>query len=414
MKYILTTFMAISLICACSLFSGRNTSAPIEDSLQFYPPTPVQLDKTEFRRLYRSVSSIMESELLNGNFNGGILVAKDGNIIYEHYKGFTNLKGPDSVTANTPFHIASTSKTFTAVALLQLVQQGKLSLEDSLPKFFPGFPYPAVTVKMLLSHRSGIPNYVYFIPNSKRDKKKMVFNQDVLDFLITQKPNADFVAGKRFAYSNTNFVLLAMIIEKLTGQPFPVYMQQHFFTPLQMNNTFIFTWSDSAKVLQSYTAGGRPWEYDNLEGTYGDKNVFSTPRDLLKWDQALYTEQFINKALLDSAFKPYSLERPSIHNYGLGFRMMLLPTGKKVIYHNGRWHGFNSAFARLTDEKATIIILGNRLSWKIYHTASKCYNCFGPYFPGGNSTEEDTDSLSLGEAKATPRLERAIVSKTRR
>ena len=415
MKYLLTLFMAISLICACSLFSGRNTNLPIEDSLQFYPPTPVQISKTEFRKFYRSISGIMESELLNGNFNGGILVAKDGNIIYEHYKGFTNLKGPDSVTANTPFHIASTSKTFTAVALLQLVQQGKLSLRDSLTKFFPGFPYPAVTVKMLLSHRSGLPNYVYFIPNSKWDRKKMVYNQDVLDFLINKKPNADFIAGKRFAYSNTNFVLLAMIIEKLTGQPFPTYMQQHFFTPLQMNNTFIFTWSDSAKVLQSYTAGGRPWEYDNLEGTYGDKNVFSTPRDLLKWDQALYTEQFINKALLDSAFTPYSLERPSVHNYGLGFRMMLLPSGKKVIYHNGRWHGFNSAFARLTDEKATIIILGNRLSWKIYHTASKCYNSFGPYFPGGKSDDdEETDSLSMGEAKTTPKLERAVASKTRR
>ena len=412
MKYLTTLFGSICLICACTLFSGRNAAPPADDSLQYYPPTPPTIQKDEFRRLYREISAVMENNLLNGNFNGGVIVAKDGNIIYERYKGFKNLK-EDSINANTPFHIASTSKTFTGVATLQLVQQGKLNLDDSLQKLFPGFPYQGVTVKMLLCHRSGLPNYVYFIPNSKWDKKRMVYNQDVLDFLITQKPNPDFTAGRRFAYSNTNYVLLAMIIEKITGQPFPTYMQQQFFAPLQMNNSFVFTWSDSAKVIQSYTAGGTLWDYDYLEGTYGDKNIFSTPRDLLKWDQALYTGQFVGKALLDSAFTPQSFERPSVHNYGLGFRMMNLPSGKKVVYHNGRWHGFNSAFTRLTDEKATIIVLGNRLSWKIYHIASKCYNIFGSYFPG-DSDEEETDTLSLGEARTTAKHKKAVSGKRRR
>jgi CubicO group peptidase (beta-lactamase class C family) len=254
---------------------------------------------------------------------------------------------------------------------------------------------------MLLSHRSGIPNYIYFISNSKWDRKKMVYNQDVLDFLINNKPNSDFKAGTRFSYSNTNFVLLAMIVEKITGQTFPQYMQEAVFKPLQMNNSFVFTWNDSAKVIQSYTNSGRLWQYDNLEGTYGDKNVYSTPRDLLKWDQALYSDNFISKALLDSAFKPYSFERPSVHNYGLGWRMMLLPSGKKVIYHNGRWHGFNSAFARLTDEKATIIILGNRLTWKIYKAASKSYNIFGNYFPEENKEEEETDLIAINDKKTS-------------
>lgn len=387
---------------------------PIQDSSLYHPPMPGRMDATELEKLHQGISDVMDKELLSGNFNGGILVAKDGNIIYEKYKGVKDLRGIDSITATTPFHIASTSKTFTAVAILQLVQQGKLNLEDTLQKFFPGFPYPSVTVKMLLSHRSGIPNYIYFIPNSKWDQKRMVYNQDVLDFLITQKPNPDFIPGKRFAYSNTNFVLLSMIVEKITGQPFPVYMQEHFFTPLQMNNTFIFQWqNDSANVIQSYTAGGTPWTHDFLEGTYGDKNVYSTPRDLLKWDQALYTEQIVNKALLDSAFTPRSMERPSIHNYGLGFRMMLLPSGKKVIYHNGRWHGFNSAFARLTDEKATIIVVGNRLSWKIYHIASKCYNIFGSYLPGEDSNDEETDSLNTTEVKTASKAKK-VVSKRRR
>jgi len=376
-------------LCGCTLFSGENKPAT-DDSLNYYPPTPGKMDKNQFRNYYREISSIIDSALMNRTFNGAILVAKEGNIIYEKYLGLKDLK-TDSITTETPFHIASTSKTFTGIAALRLVQEGKLNLNDSLQTFFPGFPYTSVTVKMLLSHRSGLPNYVYFISKSSLAKKKMIFNQDVLDVLMNEKPNADFKAGTRFSYSNTNYVLLAMIIEKISGTTFPEYMQQTIFTPLQMKNSFVFTWNDSARVTMSFSASGNIWQYDNLEGTYGDKNIFSTPRDLLKWDQALYTDQLISKALLDSAFTPYSFERPSIHNYGLGWRMMNLPTGKNIIYHNGRWHGFNSAFARLIDEKAVIIVLGNRQSWLPYHVAMKCYNVFGPYFPTEAVTDEETD-----------------------
>ena len=127
---------------------------------------------------------------------------------------------------------------------------------------------------------------------------------------------------------------------------------------------------------------------DYTDGPYGDKNIYSTARDLLKWDQSFYTNTIINQQLLDSAYTPYSNERPSIHNYGLGWRLLMLKNGKKVIYHNGHWHGFNSAFARLPDEKATIIILGNKYNSGIYTTARKLYNVFGPYDQNGTSELE--------------------------
>jgi len=406
------------LLCGCTLFSdktGESKKPVTDDSLSYYPPTPGKLNQDQFRIYYRHISWIIDTILQTRNFNGGILVAKDGNILYEKYKGLRDLRGTDSINAETPFHIASTSKTFTGIATLRLVQQGKLNLDDSLQTFFPGFPYPSVTVKMLLNHRSGLPNYVYFISSSSLAKKRMIYNQDVLDVLMNEKPNADFKPGTRFSYSNTNFVLLAMIIEKLTGIPFPDYMQQTIFTPLQMKNTFIFTWNDSARVTMSFTPGGRLWVYDNLEGTYGDKNVFSTPRDLLKWDQALYTDQLISKALLDSAFTPYSHEHPSIHNYGLGWRMMNLPTGKNIIYHNGRWHGFNSAFARLTDEKAVIIVLGNRQSSLPYQAVIKCYNIFGPYFPNEPIPEEELDNQDTAKkTQAIKELNKLINSKKKK
>jgi CubicO group peptidase (beta-lactamase class C family) len=134
----------------------------------------------------------------------------------------------------------------------------------------------------------------------------------------------------------------------------------------------------------------------------------------LKWDQALYTDQLISKALLDSAFTPYSHERPSIHNYGLGWRMMNLPTGKNIIYHNGRWHGFNSAFARLTDEKAVIIVLGNRQSSLPYQAVIKCYNIFGPYFPNEPIPEEELDNQDTAKKTQAIELKKLIESKKKK
>jgi hypothetical protein len=109
---------------------------------------------------------------------------------------------------------------------------------------------------------------------------------------------------------------------------------------------------------------------------------------MLKWDQALYTGQFIRQSLLDSAFMPNSNETRSIHNYGLGWRLLMLPNDKKVVYHFGRWHGFTPAFARLIDEKATIIILGNKFNRNIYNTAHKAYDIFGRYGQDENDGEE--------------------------
>lgn len=354
-------------------------SIPVEDSLQYYPPTPGKMNKQEFRQYNRVLTSFFDSMLVRRGFYGGILIAKDGEILYEKYAGYTDNQKAFQITDTTSLHIASTSKTFTGIAILRLVQENKLSLNDSVQRFFPNLPYPGVTVKMLLSHRSGLPNYLYFINNKNWDKNKTVTNADVIQLLYSEKPRKDFDAGRRFSYSNTNYVLLASIVEKITGTPFPVYMQQKFFQPLQMNHTYVCTMHEMDCSVKSFNYNGSVWDNDNMEGTYGDKNIYSTPKDLLKWDQALYTEHLVNKALLDSAFTPYSLERPSVHNYGLGFRMLMLPNGKKVIYHFGRWHGFNSAFARLTDEKATIIILGNKYNRNIYRAAHLAYDIFGEY-----------------------------------
>lgn len=398
LKTIACFLLLIVFVVACN--SSSRNKKPDDDSLSYFPPTPKKLEKAQFREYYRQLSGFFDTALLNKGFNGSILIAKDGEVIYEKYSGKIDLRKKDSLTSTTPMHIASTSKTFTAIAILRLVQENKLSLDDSLEKFFPNFPYAGVTVKMLLTHRSGIPNYLYFMSNNKwgilpnkKWNRQYATNHDVVKMMYEKRPDPTGTPGTRFSYCNTNFLLLAMIIEKISGTTFPDFMRQHFFEPLQMKNTFIFTLKDTLTATASFTNNGTYWSYDFLDATYGDKNVYSTPQDLLKWDQALYTDQVIGKPLLDSAFAPHSFEKQSVHNYGFGWRLQLLPNGKKVVYHFGKWHGANAAFTRLMDEKVTIIILGNRFNRAIYDAAHFCYDFFGDYQQLKVTDADEIDSL---------------------
>jgi CubicO group peptidase (beta-lactamase class C family) len=354
---------------------------------------------------------------LNRGFNGQILIAKNGTVIYEKTVGFADMRTKDSLNSNTPMHIASISKTFTGMAVLHLMEQGKLSLEDSLEKYFPEFPYKDITVKMLLSHRSGLPNYLHYLSEIK-SKDTCYSNQDVLNSLYSIKPNPEARPGKKFNYCNTNYVLLAMIIEKVTGESFPAYMKKEFFTPLQMTNTFVYANQDTLTPTPSFEWTGRFWDPDPFDCTYGDKNIYTTAEDLLKWDQALNSGQLFKKETLDSAYTPLSNERRSIHNYGLGWRMMIFPNGKKFIYHNGRWHGSNAVFVRFPDENATMIIIGNKYNSSIYNSARKAYNLFGSYTPDSNNKSEEADDTenSVTETVTTfsEPAAKAFIVKTRR
>lgn len=388
-----------------AITQGNNESL---DSIAIAVPEPLDISKDSLDDYRKKVADFLDTNLLNKDFNGACLVAVGGNIIYERYVGYRDLRKKDSITDTTSFHLASTSKPLTGTAVLQLVQQNKLSLNDTLDKFFPGFPYKGITVFMLLTHRSGLPDYVHFMGDSKKwDVKTMVTNELMLQFLVEQKPKPNFSPNRGFSYCNTNFVLLAMIVEKVSGMSFPDYMQEHIFGPLQMQHTYVYQLKDTSHATPSFKINREFWPDDHLEGTYGDKNVYSTPKDMLQFDQALYGEQLIRPTLLDSAFTPYSNEKPSVHNYGLGWRMLNIPNGKKVIYHFGRWHGFTPAFARLTDEKATIIILGNKFNRRIYNAAHDLYDTFGDY----QQRRKDAQEGVADEPKAAPPVKAKTVKK---
>jgi CubicO group peptidase (beta-lactamase class C family) len=377
-----TLFWIAGCMLVLGLFSCDWKTQSYSHVMPYIPPPLSALDPWKKNKLANQVESYFQSTLLqSGNaFNGGILIAKGGHVLFEKYQGFEEINTRTTpLSANSSLHIASTSKTFTAIAILQLIQQGKIALTDSLERFFQHWPYPSITIKDLLNHRSGLPNYVYFMGSYWIDPQIAVTNKDVISTLIQKKPARNYPPNKRFEYCNTNYLLLASIIEKVTGLSYPLYMHKAIFSFLGMKGTFVYQPTDTNRITRSFDYRGVPWPFDQLDLTYGDKNIYSTPRDLLKWDQALYTQQLVADTLLNAAFTPYSFEKPGQNNYGLGFRLKLLPNQKKVVYHFGRWHGNNAVFARLMDEKVTVIILGNKFNRQIYSTASRSYGLFGPY-----------------------------------
>ena len=217
-----------------------------------------------------------------GEFNGSILVAEGGEVIYENTLGFSDFETQDPLDANTPFYLASLAKQFTAMGIMMLVEEGKISYEDKLSRFFPLMPniYKKITVHQLLTHTAGVKDYF------KMDiVKSGLKNMDVYEALV-KKPQLDFAPGTRYSYSNSGYVLLAMIIQIASGDLYDYYLQEHIFDPLNMEHTFVMTNHTPPRTYaRGYTQKLKPYDYDLL--TYGDGGIFSTAEDLLKWHNAL-------------------------------------------------------------------------------------------------------------------------------
>jgi CubicO group peptidase (beta-lactamase class C family) len=356
----------ITTIYLLSCNSTKKEEQPI--NISYTLPASVEMNPELKSKLNTNCSEWYNRVLKKSGFSGGILVSQHGNTIFEKYEGRKHLNSNDSINNETSFHIASVSKTFTAMAILKLCQDKLLNLDDPFSKYFEKFNYPGITIRTLLNHRSGLPNYVYFMDELGWDKKKYVSNQDVLDVLIQQKNRLQKieVPNRRFCYCNTNYVLLALLIEKITNTPFSEHIKKTIFVPLQMNHSFVYSDADSSKANPSFDPQGRQAAFINLDKVVGDKNIFSTPEDLLKWDRLLTTKQYLNDSMMQQAYQPYSNEHEGIRNYGLGWRMYNYPDGYKIIYHNGWWHGSNAVFIRLIKEDATIIVIGNKYNRNIY------------------------------------------------
>ncbi|OFY23840.1 MAG: hypothetical protein A2W98_02945 [Bacteroidetes bacterium GWF2_33_38] len=349
-------------------------------------------DSVDFAIKAHKFDSIFTEFYHNRDFNGNVLIAQRGKVIFKKSYGFSNYKTRDRLKSSTRFQIASISKQFTAVAILQLIEKGLISYEDSVQKFFPDFPYPNVTIKLLLCHRSGLPNYIYFCDDIIKDQSKPLYNFQVVDSLIKYSPQRYYPPDTRFNYSNTGYMLLAKIVEEVSGMSFTQYMKENVFEPLEMHNSFIY---EKGKVeLQNAAIGysyGPKEAIDNfLNGVTGDKGVYTTTEDLLKWDQGLYTNKIISMNVLQDAFKPWNDKVKTNENYGFGWRLRYLPDSSVVTYHRGWWQGFQSLLIRIPKDTTTIIVLRNR---KTRH-----YIQFQEFldilYPENNFFKSESDSIS--------------------
>jgi CubicO group peptidase (beta-lactamase class C family) len=310
---------------------------------------------------------------VKAGFNGCVLVAQYGQVIYKKAFGYSDLRTRDSLYINSAFQLASASKTLTAAAILLLKDRGKLSLNDPVQKHLPGFPYEGITISMLLTHRSGLGNYVYFCepycdkPNTYNGS--CFNNTAVLEIMKAYKPAMYAKPGKKFEYCNTNYALLALIVEKVSGTAFPDFMEANIFRPLGMNDTWVHDVKkkvDGKKITHGFNGLGKPEDDTYADDVVGDKGIYSTVEDLFRWDRALYSDTLLKKETIEEAFKGYSNEHKGKRNYGYGWRTIDDGKSPKIIYHNGWWHGYNSLFLRRPADGTTIIVLSNKFNKTTY------------------------------------------------
>ena len=320
----------------------------------------------------QKLSVLFKNKVKKAGFNASVLIAQRGQIIYKNAFGYANYKTKEPLKVNSAFQLSSTSKPFTATAILQLYDHGKLNLSDNVKKFFPDFPYPNINIFMLLTHRSGLSNYVYFgepyCDENNCYNGKTFDNNSVLHIMKTDKPIAYYAPNKKFGYCNTNYAILASIVEKVSGMRFADYMEQNIFKPLGMKNTWVHTKNDpkDKNITYGHDAAGRIEQDTHADDVVGDKGIYSTVEDLFLFDQALYTDKILKKKTLEQAFTGYSNEYKGKRNYGLGWRLTDSGDGNKVVYHNGWWHGYNSIFFRRLSDQTTVIILSNKDNRTIY------------------------------------------------
>lgn len=320
------------------------------------------------QQLQQTITAFYNKTYVPNDFSGSLLVAKNGHIIFEKYRGMSNFEKKEPITQNTPLHIASLSKVLTATAILLLIDSKKITLDQKVNTILPDFPYDNVTVRTLLNHRSGIRNYSYFTDKKEVwNKRDTLRNSDLIPIIKQHNVELEFKPDSRFSYCNTNYAFLALIIEKITKMDYRTAMKKLIFEPLDMKNTYVFDLKkDGEKASQSYKGNKIKYQHNHLDDIYGDKNIYSTPKDLLKFDIATYSPAFLNKNLLKEVFKGYSYESRGTRNYGLGIRMLEWEDGQKMFYHNGWWHGSTSAYIKLKKEKVTLICISNKYTRSTY------------------------------------------------
>lgn len=367
---ITTLILAMTALAKSALALDANTAAQIES-------------------LFRNYSQVNAP-------GGSIMVIHQGKAVFTKGFGLADLERKVHCTTNTNFRLASVTKQFTAMAILMLVERRQLTLDERLTDFFPEFPAYGkdVTVRHLLTHTSGVPDYEDLIPQGTTIP---VLDQDVLRLLVaadvrrrTEATPGDnrlltsaatsFAPGTQYRYSNSGYALLALIVEVRSGQTFARFLRENIFEPLKMTNTLAY--EEGYAVIPNRAYGhtpkrdslspadrerGVPFERTDQSLTssvLGDGGIYSSVTDLFKWDQALYKSKLVSESTLRVAFSPATPTDKPGRSYGFGWYIGEY-RGLKEIWHSGETIGFRTRIARFPEKKFTVIMLANRADAKL-------------------------------------------------
>lgn len=320
----------------------------------------------------QKIDALLKKCYENGQFNGSVLVAENGKVIYNEAFGIANPESKEKLKNNTAYNLASVTKQFTCMGIMLLKERGDLSYEDDIQKYIPELPYMGITIRNLMNHTSGLPDYIRLFSQkwdttaTEPAKKKIATNDDVIEMLKQYNLPLLFKPGEQWRYSNTGYIMLASIVARASGEEFDQFMKKNIFEPLKMENTLVYSKFKDQKM--AHRAYGFRLSLDGsehllndvgfLDGVAGDGAIYSTTEDLFKWDQALYAEKLIKGETLEEAFKPVTLKNDSTVYYGFGWGIDT--TGNKIaVRHTGGWVGFRTIIVRELEDKNTVVLLSN-------------------------------------------------------
>ncbi len=316
-------------------------------------------DTTKYLAFNKSFTDSLDTYFSN-SFNGVVLFAKGNNLFQKAY-GFSDKDEVDTMQLSNIFQLASVSKTVTATGVMLLAQEQKINIDSTFKKYVTDFPHNNITIRQLLSHRSGLANYMYFTDTFWKDAIKIMTTADMYEFYLRHTPTPYLMPDVSFSYCNTNYVLLAILIEKVSGMAFPQFIREKIFKPAGMRHSFYYGFENKNDTDKIVIGRFQNYEYTDkyyLDGVLGDKSLYSTVGDLLLFHKALKENRILKPKYFEQMQQPSYDYNVYGGSYGLGFRLKNLPNGKWV-YHNGWWRGFFTHFWNRFDKNCCFIVLTN-------------------------------------------------------
>jgi CubicO group peptidase (beta-lactamase class C family) len=339
------------------------------------------------------LDSLFLARFNKSQFNGNVLIAQNGSILYQRSFGYADRENGVLANKTSRFHLASTSKLFTAVAILQLKERGRIKLIEPVVKYIPDFPYTNITIWHLLTHTSGLPDFEIFEPYYQQDSNRILTNRDLIP-AIKKYGKVLFEPGEKWSYSSPGTALLAAIVGKVTGLTFEKYLKKYIWEKSGMHNTYINSldaYVEDKKRVKNYARSSifsdslqsaeqipRHREFAKLSGALiGPGLVVSDAYDLFLFDQALYAGKLLHERTMDEAFNPiklnngqYAQPEPFLGKtaFGLGWFLLTEDPSRKTVLHTGKQGGIVTIFLRDLTKKRTFILLDNSESKGLNNT----------------------------------------------